>query len=70
MNSVTRMLSLAMLFGIGLVACGEGDSGSASAPAAPTASQDESSNDATANKFKHDQDVIYQDEIYANWPYN
>ena len=26
--------------------------------------------DAPAKVFMHDQEVIYQDEIYANWPYN
>ena len=63
MTAVFRILSLVILFGLGLVACGEGDSGNASEPAAQVET-------STASKFMHDQDVIYQEEIYANWPYN
>jgi len=37
MTAVFRVLSLVMLFGFGLVACGDGDSESASAPAESTA---------------------------------
>ncbi len=44
-----------------LSACGEeGDSSGTAAEA----------DDATTKVFMHDQEVIYQDEIYANWPYN
>jgi hypothetical protein len=76
MNSVNRTLSLAMLISFGLVACGEGDSGSASAPAesatAPAAMSSESSDDSMAASMAIEkaEGVIYQDEIYANWPYN
>lgn len=75
MNSVTRALSLAMLFGLGLVACGD-DTGSASAPAesaaAPAAMSSESGDDSKAASMDIEkaEGVIYQDEIYANWPYN
>lgn len=71
MSSVFRVLSLVMLLGFGLVACGEGDSGTASAPAksaaAPAAAA--SSGDSSMG-FEKAEGVIYQDEIYANWPYN
>lgn len=45
-----------------LSACGEDDSSGAG-----TAMESDA---APAKVFMHDQEVIYQDEIYANWPYN
>lgn|GEM_PF-2629545 len=57
MTNVLRILSVVMFFS--LAACGGDDSDSMS-----------ESMDASAKTFMHDQDVIYQDEIYAGWPYN
>ena len=60
-----------------LTACGgEGDSGSASAPAsspAPVASTPAASDSAGGfdiNSIEKAEGVVYMDEIYANWPYN
>jgi hypothetical protein len=53
-----------------LSACGGDDSGTASAPAAesmPAASGDSM---GSSMDFEKAEGVIYQDEIYANWPYN
>lgn len=55
-----------------LSACGGDDSGTASAPApaaesAPAASDDSMGSSMDIEKAEG---VIYQDEIYANWPYN
>lgn len=85
MTSVLRNLSLVTLFGFGLIACGEGDSGTASAPApaaaasapaaaAPAPAAEPAAEDSSIgfdiNSIEKAEGVIYQDEIYANWPYN
>ena len=67
MTAVFRILCLAMLLAFGLVACGGDDSESESAPAA-TSSTDESMD--SSMEIEKAEGVIYQDEIYANWPYN
>jgi len=80
MFSVIRNISLGMLLGLGLTACGDDDkampaaSDSAAAPAAtaaPAAAPASGGDDifSSMNIEKAD-GVIYQDEIYANWPYN
>ena len=79
MYSVIRNVSLGMIFGFGLVACGDDDkampaasadkampAASASA-AAPAAGGDDIFSSLNIEKAEG---VIYQDEIYANWPYN
>lgn len=61
-----------------LSACGDSDKGTASAPApapAETAAAPETADDAAEAGFdistiKKAEGVVYQDEIYANWPYN
>ena len=78
MYSVIRNVSLGMIFGLGLVACGDDDkamsaasgdkaTSAASAPAAPAASGDDIFSTLDIEKAEG---VVYQDEIYANWPYN
>ena len=64
-----------LFFGSILIACGDGDSGSESASksAAPMeekamASSDDADSSAMAN-MEHAEGVVYQDEIYKNWPY-
>ncbi|MEQ8428741.1 MAG: hypothetical protein RLT87_03065 [Gammaproteobacteria bacterium] len=64
-----------------LSACGDSDQGTASAPAAPTPAPAETAaapapaaEEADAgfdiSTIKKADGVVYQDEIYANWPYN
>lgn len=53
----TILLSIMIAALFLLSACGESDSSAAA-------------DDATTKVFMHDQEVIYQDEIYANWPNN
>lgn len=59
-----------------LFACGESDSGTASAPAESAAMPEKAMAEATmaeesmAAPIEKAEGVIYQDEIYANWPYN
>lgn len=54
--------------------CGESDKGSASAPAPASAAApaltatEEAAFDI--NNIEKADGVVYQDEIYANWPYN
>ena len=67
------LLSVALL----LSACGESDSGSASAPAsapettaAAPAAETSSDSSSSMGNIEKAEGVIYQDEIYANWPYN
>lgn len=77
MTSVFRNLSLVSLIVFGLAACGDDDKASMSAPAesaatsvpaaAPAASDDSM---GSSMDFEKAEGVIYQDEIYANWPYN
>ncbi|MFT5132813.1 MAG: hypothetical protein ACI9SC_001281 [Gammaproteobacteria bacterium] len=77
MFSVIRNISLGMIFGLGLVACGDDDKAMpaasadkampAATAAAPTASGDDIFSSMNIEKAEG---VVYQDEIYANWPYN
>lgn len=55
-----------------LSACGEGDSGTASAPAAPAmeSAPAPASEGTTMGNMEKADGVVYEDEIYANWPYN
>lgn len=77
MFSVIRNISLGMILGLGLTACGDDDKAmpaandSAAAPAAASAAPASGDDDifSTMNIEKAE-GVIYQDEIYANWPYN
>ena len=69
-------LSVLVSFMFFLSACGESDQGSAAAPAAPPAPAAEPA-PAPAEEAPFDissvekaEGVVYQDEIYANWPYN
>ena len=63
-----------LFFGSILIACGDSDSGSksaapapeASAPAAPAPEPTETASSETMEKAEG---VVYQDEIYKNWPY-
>ncbi len=60
-----------LFFGSILIACGDSDSGSESA--APMeekamASSDDAGSSAMAN-MERAEGVVYQDEIYKNWPY-
>ncbi len=74
MYSVIRNVCLGMIFGLGLVACGDDDKAAMSAPAssaAPAAMPASGGEKATSSmKIEKAEGVIYQDEIYANWPYN
>lgn len=74
MYSVIRNVSLGMIFGLGLVACGDDDKATMSAPApaaAPAAMSASGDEKATSSmKIEKAEGVVYQDEIYANWPYN
>jgi hypothetical protein len=78
MHSIIRNMSFGMVLGLGLVACGDDDKATMLAPAAiepavsDTAAAPASDSDdifSSMNIEKAD-DVVYQDEIYANWPYN
>ncbi len=70
MYSVIRNVSLGMIFGLGLVACGDDDKATMSAPA-PAAMPASGGEKATSSmKIEKAEGVVYQDEIYANWPYN
>jgi nitrous oxide reductase accessory protein NosL len=60
-----------------LAGCSESDKGSASAPAAmPEAPAAESMQEEamaaeeSSGDIEKAEGVVYQDEIYANWPYN
>jgi hypothetical protein len=76
MFSVIRNISLGMILGLGLTACGDddkampaaNDTAAAPAPAAaPASGEDDIFSSLNIEKAEG---VIYQDEIYANWPYN
>ncbi len=78
MFSVIRNISLGMVFGLGLVACGDDDKASmsassdaATAPAAAAAMSASSGDDIFSSlNIEKAEGVIYQDDIYSNWPYN
>lgn len=80
MYSVIRNVSLGMIFGLGLVACGDDDkasmpasSDSASAPAAaaPAAAPASGGDDIFSSlNIEKAEGVVYQDEMYSGWPYN
>jgi hypothetical protein len=77
MYSVIRNVSLGMIVGLGLVACTDEDKTTMSAPAesAPaataTATPASGGDDIFSSmKIEKAEGVIYQDEMYANWPYN
>jgi hypothetical protein len=62
-----------LFFGSILIACGDSDSESASKSAAPMeekamTSSDDAGSSAMAN-MERAEGVVYQDEIYKNWPY-
>jgi hypothetical protein len=74
LNSLIIMVSSLLI----LSACGGEDSGTASAPAsapaaaAPAASSSDSGDGGIFESLNIEkaEGVVYQDEIYANWPYN
>jgi hypothetical protein len=77
MYSVIRNVSLGVIVGLGLVACSDDDKAGAGAPAksAPAASATAPAASGGDDIFsslniEKAEGVIYQDEIYANWPYN
>jgi major membrane immunogen (membrane-anchored lipoprotein) len=57
-----------------LSACGDSDSDNMSAPAesmdAPAMTESSSDGMDSSMSMEKAEGVIYQDEIYANWPYN
>ncbi|MEQ8288885.1 MAG: hypothetical protein RIB78_04080 [Gammaproteobacteria bacterium] len=61
-----------------LSACGDSDKGTASAPApapaetaaAPAPATEEADTGFDISSIEKADGVVYQDEIYANWPYN
>ncbi len=71
------LLSSALVaFSLTLAGCGDSDAGKAAAPA-PAAPEPTASAPAPAASEGFDistvekaEGVVYQDEIYANWPYN
>ena len=77
MFSVIRNISLGMILGLGLTACGDDDkampaandsaAAPAAAPAAPAAGGDDIFSSLNIEKAEG---VVYQDEMYAGWPYN
>ncbi len=76
MYSVIRNVSLGMILGLGLIACGDDDKTTMTAPAAPApaatpaAPASGGGEASSAMKIEKAEGVVYQDEIYANWPYN
>ena len=79
MYSIIRNVSLGMIFGLGLVACGDDDKAMPAASAdkampaatAPAAASAASADDAfSSSDIEKAEGVIYKDEIYAGWPYN
>jgi hypothetical protein len=72
MYSVIRNVSLGMILGLGLIACGDDDKTTMTAPAAATPATPASGGGeaSSAMKIEKAEGVVYQDEIYANWPYN
>lgn len=78
MYSVIRNVSLGMIFGLGLVACGDDDKAMPAATvekampaAAPAAAPAASGDDVFSSlDIEKAEGVIYQDEMYAGWPYN
>ena len=73
MPKLNRNIYLTFFFCLGLSACSGDDSGSApaqqaAATEAPAAMEESSGFDI--NSIEKAEGVIYQDEIYANWPYN
>ncbi|MAS82127.1 MAG: hypothetical protein CMF45_05510 [Legionellales bacterium] len=76
MFSVIRNTSLGIIVGLGLIACGDDKAASstnvtAAAPNDSVTTPVDSVDDifSSLNIEKVD-GVTYQDEIYANWPYN
>ncbi len=70
---LTVMISALLL----LAACGGDDADTASAPAPATESAPAANGDSMGSPMVEEgmaiekaEGVIYQDEIYANWPYN
>ncbi len=77
MFSVIRNISLGMILGLGLTACGDDDKAmpaaddSAAAPAAAPAAPASGGDDIFSSlNIEKAEGVIYQDEMYAGWPYN
>ena len=77
MFSVIRNISLGMILGLGLTACGDDDKAmpaaddSAAAPAAAAAAAASGGDDIFSSlNIEKAEGVIYQDEMYAGWPYN
>jgi len=77
MFSVIRNISLGMILGLGLTACGDDDKAmpaandSAAAPAAAPAAPASDGDDIFSSlNIEKAEGVIYQDEMYAGWPYN
>jgi len=79
MYSVIKNVSLGMVLGLGLAACGDEDKAKMAAPAAekempaaaaapaPASSGDDIFSSMNIEKAEG---VVYQDEMYAGWPYN
>ncbi len=76
MFSVIRNISLGMIVGLGLIACGDDKATSAAndpvaAPSGSVMAPVESVDDIFSSlNIEKAEGVTYQDEIYANWPYN
>ncbi len=77
MFSVIRNISLGMILGLGLTACGDDDKAmpaandsAAAAPAAATPAASGGDDIFSSMNIEKAEGVVYQDEIYANWPYN
>lgn len=66
------LLSIMISTLILLSACGGDDGDTASTPAPAAESMPAASSDSMGSSmdFEKAEGVIYQDEIYANWPYN
>ncbi len=73
MSKSKLIISLSMMFSplLLLSACGGDDAETASAPTPVAESAPAASSDSTNSSmdFEKAEGVIYQDEIYANWPY-
>lgn len=70
MNTSKLIILLSIISsGLLLSACGD-DSETASAPAMESAPAEMASDSNASMSMEKAEGVVYQDEIYANWPYN
>jgi hypothetical protein len=71
----TILVSIMTSFFLLLGACGSDDSGTTDAPATsavsePTPAAASGGEALSMDSIEKAEGVVYQDEIYANWPYN